>query len=344
MPTTSAGASGATECVGTLPSGTYGDVEVPAGQSCTIEEGAVIEGKFEAKDAADIVIVGTTIHGNVTIDGATGVVVILSSSVIGDTTHIYGNVTIKNTDQSEVPIDQEPVVFVAGAFLGDGFPDEGEPFLYSTLHIHGNLTLDDNEVFNFFAGDLFSSLVIDGNVSITDNVLADLDLHVYGMDIGGNLTVRRNTAQAFTSVLCNNVAGNVMIDDNFNPGVDPGFGPAGAVWAQLQVATDCAEFNSPEIPSGNATVSGNLTINNNTIGDGNNDFAQIVVFATTVEGHLDVSRNEVNAAVVSADSFIVIDGVDVGKNLTCKENSLDPILGTFFPTGIDGKDKCFGVE
>lgn len=346
VPATPAGASETHECVETLPAGTYGDVRVSAGESCIFDDGVVIEGNFEARDAVNIVTAGATVHGNVTIDGATGFVHVVSGLGVGETTHIYGNVTIKNTDQSDIGPDDYGLIYVGGRPLGDGPPPPGEPIPHSTLHIHGNLLLKDNTVFDFSAGNLFSKLIVDGNVTVKGNVLSDLDLHVYAMDIGGDLTVKRNTAQAFTSVLCNNVDGNVVIDRNHNPGVDPGFGPPGAVWAQVQVMTNCADVIFPEIPIGNAKVSGNLTVTRNTSGDGNNDFAQIAIFATTVDGNLTVSRNAVNAAAPSNDTFLTIEGSDVGGNLTCSRNSIDPVQDRFGfgPNVVAGNDTCFGDD
>lgn len=339
-----AGAMSSYECVATLPAGTYGNVSVADRQSCIFEEGVTIEGNFKAKNPVDVVTSGATIHGNVTIDGATGVVVVNSSNVIESTSHIYGNVTIKNTDQSGMSPADAGVLYVGGTFLGDGFPDDASPVLHSTLHVHGNLSIKDNSVFDFFAGQLFAELTVDKNVTVERNFVADLDLHVYAMEIGGNLKVNGNTAQAFTSVLCNNVAGNVTIANNFNPGVDPGFGPASAVWAEVQVGTNCADYVHPQIPIGNAAVGGNMTIRNNTSGDGNNSFATLSITHVTVLGDLHVSRNHVNAVELLDDSFLTIEDTYVGGNLTCRMNNIDPIADGY---GLDlnevvGTDKCFG--
>ncbi len=344
MPMARAGASATHQCRETLPTGSYDHVRVGEGESCIFEEGVTIRGNLKAKNPVDVVTSGATIHGNVTIDGATGNVVINSGPVPGSTSHIYGNVTVRNTDQTPIPPDADDLdflgVYVGGEFLGTGFPEP--PFVFSTLHIHGDLVLKNNMVFDFFAGNLFAEQIIDGNVEVRGNVLSDLDLHVYTMNVGGNLTVRSNTAQAFTSVICNDVAGNLVIDDNFNPGVDPGFGPTpGAVWAQLQVVTSC-----PELPIGDSAVGGNMSIRKNTVGDGNNDFAVISVVEATVLGNVDLRKNELDAVDLSASSFFTVESTYVGGNLTCRKNSIDP-TEDFFGTGpnvVVGDDKCFGDE
>ena len=150
-----------TSCSGTLASGTYGDVSVEEGKSCTVAAGTIINGDFEADEPVDITIRGSsviTINGNVVIEGATGAVKI-EKSVIG------GNVEIK--DSTDIDAD----IFVKNNIIGGDIQIE-------------NNKADDIEVLKN---------TLSSNIKVQENTVDD-DIKINNNEMSGNIEVQDNTA------------------------------------------------------------------------------------------------------------------------------------------------------
>lgn len=77
-------------CTTVVSSGTYGNVTVPAGNSCQLGESVVVQGHFVATGAVDVVVSRATIEGNVRIEQSTGSVMIINSDIDGNV-EITGN-------------------------------------------------------------------------------------------------------------------------------------------------------------------------------------------------------------------------------------------------------------
>ena len=188
----------------TLSPGTYGNVRVAAGTSCTIPSGVTITGNLSATNAVSLAISGTDlgtiadcesatvkILGNVTVKGLDGV-----SSTDGFTVYdacIEGNLTVKNSSA-----------------LGQS--GEGITVLRST--INGNATLQDNEAVQIrFGSSELGGTDVGGNVTVKGNSV-DIYLVINNGFIGGNLTVKSNFAVEEIAIFDRIIAGNLIVKDN----------------------------------------------------------------------------------------------------------------------------------
>lgn len=152
-------------CTGAVNSGTYGNVTVPAGNSCQLGGSVVVQGDFAATGAVDVVVSGATIEGNVTIEQSTGSVVILNS----DTT-VRGNVEV--TDNTV-----EDVVLVGSAASGG-------------VMIDGNVEITGNRASAVAA----NASTFGRNVSITHNTTTDVVQVACNVFTRGNVDVSSNIA------------------------------------------------------------------------------------------------------------------------------------------------------
>lgn len=183
-------------CTGAVSSGTYGNVTVPAGNSCQLGGSVVVQGDFAATGAVDIVVSGATIEGNVRIEQSSGSVVVLNS----DTT-VRGNVEVADNTV-------ENVVLVGSAVSGG-------------VTIDGNVEITGNTAAAVAAnGSTFGR-----HVSITHNTTTDVVQVACNVFTGGNVDVSSNTATGefgFVEILSDcaadgqggEVNGNITMTEN----------------------------------------------------------------------------------------------------------------------------------
>ena len=188
----------------TLSPGTYGNVRVAAGASCTIPSGVIITGNLSATNAASLAIRGTDlgkiadcesatvkILGNVTVIGLDG-----ASSTDDVTVYdacIEGNLTVKDSSA-----------------LGQS--SEGITVLRST--INGNATIRNNNAVQIrFGSSELGGADVGGNVTVKGNSV-DIYLVVNNGFIGGNLTVKSNFAVEEIAIFDRTIAGNLIVTDN----------------------------------------------------------------------------------------------------------------------------------
>ena len=125
-------------CTGTLPPGTYQNVTVPAGASCTINGSDNITGDVTVATGATLTDLGAPIGGNLQADHA------LEISVIGGS--VGGNLQLTATSQENVvcgeTVGNDLVVQNGAEFLtGNAFL---ERCIGSQSRIGGNLTVQNN--------------------------------------------------------------------------------------------------------------------------------------------------------------------------------------------------------
>lgn len=328
------------ECEGTLPTGTYlGNVSVND-NSCVFEPDVIIEGNFDASNPENIDTTGATIHGNVTVDGATGDVRILAAPIGGETNHIYGNVTVRNSDQIGT-------LWIGGYVINQVNPTRLEEE-FSTLHIHGSLLVKKN---NIDAGDLldfvvigsvFADTIVDRNVTIGGNDVENAGYESNSILVGGHYTVKDNTAAGQQQFSCNDVDGNFTLKDNHVSRSPQGGGPIGpGNYATSAILGDCeafggfSNFREEVIPG---RVGGNLVVIGNTVGDLANDFGALATVGITVSGNMTVNNNMAVGTVVTEIPLVAN---DVKGNLSCKNNDPLPFLPPGAPPNtVGGKDNC----
>ena len=151
-------------CTGAVSSGTYGNVTVPAGNSCQLGGSVVVQGDFAATGAVDIVVSGATIEGDVRIEQSTGSVVILNSDAT-----VRGNL--------EVADNTTDIVLVGSAVSGG-------------VLVVGNVEITGNTAAVVAAnGSTFGR-----NVSITHNTTTDVVQVACNVFTGGNVDLSSNIA------------------------------------------------------------------------------------------------------------------------------------------------------
>lgn len=183
-------------CTGAVSSGTYGNVTVPAGNTCQLGGSVVVQGDFTATGAVDIFVSGATIEGDVRIEQSTGSVVILN----GGTT-VGGNL--------EVAHNTTDIVLVGSAVSGG-------------VMIDGNVEITGNTAAVVAAnGSTFGR-----HVSITHNTTIDVVQVACNVFTGGNVDVSSNIATAefgFVEILSDcgadglqggEVNGNITMTEN----------------------------------------------------------------------------------------------------------------------------------
>lgn len=151
-------------CTGAVNSGTYGNVTVPAGNSCQLGGSVVVQGNFVATGAVDVVVSGATIEGNVRIQQSTGSFVILN----GDTT------VRKHVKVADNTVD---LVLVGSAGSGG-------------VMIDGNVKITGNTASAVAA----NASTFGRNVSITHNTTTEAVQVACNVFTGGNVDVSSNIA------------------------------------------------------------------------------------------------------------------------------------------------------
>jgi hypothetical protein len=186
-----------TTCVGTLPAGTYDNVVVPNGASCSLDDSHIVTGNI--KVFGGLQLRGTDVRGNVEGDEADWFgMTDTSGTGAGTPTRVGGNVSMKKTvgnppfraanfvcDNTKIvgnlQIEESP----AAADWGIGV-DPYLPFCFAGAHIGGNYQASKN------AGDLFHRQnVIAEDFQLFDNVGGVKDL--FFNTIGENLQCDKNT-------------------------------------------------------------------------------------------------------------------------------------------------------
>lgn len=206
-------------CTGAVSSGTYGDVTVPAGNSCQLGEGVVVQGNFVATGAVDVVVSGVTIEGNVRIEQSTGSDVILNSG-----TTVGGNV--------EVADNTVDTVFVGSAISGGVTIDGNVEITGNTAEIvvanastfGRNVSITHNTTTEFVQ--VFCNVFTGGNVDVSSNIATGelgyvevlSDCTVFGLPLGGqvngNITMTENIATYYVALAASYTPKNVEFSHN----------------------------------------------------------------------------------------------------------------------------------
>lgn len=314
-----------TVCDGIISSGTFDNIFIPEGASCTLTGDVVVEGDVEADGAVDVIIGvtdignnvvdGIIIEGNVKIENTTGTIDIRDTQIDGNVTlrnnpaegdinvvngnTIGGNVVAKNNESITDDI------FIGSCGSGGNTVDGNVTVVNNTAAdflivncstIAGNVTVRDNATENGIqvAGDMM--LFIEGNLTVANNTVAD-EFGVRPASVNGNVTVRNNTAAGDGLFISRStVAGNLSVEDNL---VTEG---GGDEFDQGFIVVGSVTFPGGDPLPGNI-IGGNVTVKNNTV----------------IEGSIPIEDN-------------TVDG-----NLTCKKNDPDP---TTSGNVVGGNEKC----
>jgi len=233
-----------------ISSGTFANVIVMSGTSCTLTGTVVVLGTVTANDAVDIVIDGDSttpipIGENIEIRNSDGVILIDYVTVTGDvkvennTSSGFGG--LENEDSISI---RDSVVYGSVKFRGNTAMDEDigivDTLIYENVKMQNNMSfgsdveMEGNTVYgnasmtgNFADEDLeFDDSYVDGNVRVVDNT-AERELVCGENDIGGDFKVMRNTSNSEDIIVGgdpdndgggNNVGGNVTVSNNMAMG------------------------------------------------------------------------------------------------------------------------------
>lgn len=211
------------DCNGTLAAGVYDNVSVSNGASCTLNSSVTINNNLSANNAADIIVDGVLIKGNLIIDSSNGSSLYITNAIINKNISIsnsqyktnlnIGNCTINgnvNIINNKVNVENNPPY--PGTF-------DNSLILYGGS-IGGNLNLSENQAYHWILGG--ESTKINGNVTINDNYsIANLVGIV--ASINGSLNFLSNRGGGSTDlgstplgiiVLSTDVGGNINISEN----------------------------------------------------------------------------------------------------------------------------------
>ena len=187
-------------CTGAVSSGTYGNVTVPAGNSCQLGGSVVVQGDFAATGAVDIVVSGATIEGNVRIEQSTGSAVVLNRG-----TTVRGNLEVADNTVEDVVL--------VGSFNSGGVMIDGNVEITgntaSVVIANGstfgrNVSIRHNTATQYVAVDC--NVFTGGNVDLSSNIATReggfielvSDCTVIGLPLGGevngNITMTENVA------------------------------------------------------------------------------------------------------------------------------------------------------
>ena len=234
----------------TLSPGTYGNVTVAAGTSCTIPSGVTITGNLSATDAVALVIQGTDpnnpdiiadcesatvkIDGNVTIKRLTGNLTVFDACIEGNfmikdssapgrggltvlRSTINGNATIKNSDAVQIRLGSSEL---GGTNIGGNATVKGNSvdifLVVNRGTIDGNLTVESNfavEEIGIFDRTINGNLIFKNNVSI-DEVFPQFVNRIARNLIHGNLIFIGNTAIDPVQIDTNTIDGNLNCKKN----------------------------------------------------------------------------------------------------------------------------------
>jgi hypothetical protein len=176
------GHDGDTPCVGAL-SGSFDDVTVPLGASCTLQH-STVRGNLRALADAQLYVLGTLVHGNIQGDGAR-VVQVAGGQVDGD------------------------IQIVAGTSPGA----LGAAVTGGTVVTGGNIQIQQMRTGRILIADAH---VNTGNIQVTDNVVGHR-LEILRNFSGANLQVFENTGAGQKTVAGNTVAQSLQCQGNDPP-------------------------------------------------------------------------------------------------------------------------------
>ncbi len=268
---TSVALAGQTVCDRPIRSGTLDNVIVPAGTSCTLEGSVVVEGNVEAHGAADVIIDGIIIHGNIAIEESNGTEITIRGA------QVDGNVSlVKNTADVEVQVVDTAV--------------------------GGNVTLVENEAVFIFVGSCGrGGNTVASNVTVKNNSGGFVVVNC--SHVAGNVTVKHNSGNFNTQVNFNTVDGNVTVKHNSgrllviccsHNSIGNAFVGGNLTVEKNTIAEDI--FVGSFLTFSDMTVAGNVKVDKNTAGEG------IFVQTLTVDGNLECKENE-PAPMVSGNTI-----------------------------------------
>jgi hypothetical protein len=131
------GTGGAINCTGTLAAGTYGNVVVPSGQTCTINSSVTVGGSVTLQSNATLNDLGAVINQNLLAGTGSNVSVGLSSGYSGTAPRIGGKIAISGAHQ----------VSIASAQVGGGLSVTNSSGTVSIINmniVQGGLTVTGN--------------------------------------------------------------------------------------------------------------------------------------------------------------------------------------------------------
>jgi hypothetical protein len=175
------------ECVGALPPGTYQNVTVPEGETCTISN-SIVTGNIKA-------LAGSQLHAQ------------------------------DNTVAGSIQADKAVTVAIIGGSVGGGigiFDSTGEPSFVEDVNIRFVTVMQDIQlVKNTGRITIFSNFLPNGNITVADNAV-QLQLNITSNVVaGGNIEVLKNTGGSifmFGNVLPTDPdgsgTGNIKIEEN----------------------------------------------------------------------------------------------------------------------------------
>ena len=202
------GHDGDTPCIGAL-SGTFDNVTVPFGASCTLQH-STIRGNLRALEDAQLYVLGTLVHGNIQGDRAR-VVQVVGGQVDGD------------------------IQILAGTSPGA----LGAAVTGGTVVTFGNIQIQQMRTGRILISDAH---VNTGNIQVTENVVGDR-LEILRNFSGANLQVFGNSGAGPKTVAGNTVALSLQCQGN-----DPPFtGQANTARAAEGQCRDAIALSTPQV-------------------------------------------------------------------------------------------------
>jgi len=260
----------------TITSGTFSDVIVEAGTSCTLTGSVIVEGDVDADGAVNVLIIGIRIDGNVRVEDSLGTLILIrNSEILGhvdlvNNTIDPGNIVVIGTTiaghlKTENNLVQDRITIGACRTLGNS--------------VGGNVTIRENTVDDI----QLACNNISGNVSIKANA-ASTDIRAPGNTVNGNVTIRDNSAtsrfvlgsfiaNSGRELPSNTILGNVVIRGNAN------------LSKSIVIGSDSSL-------DGN-NIGGSLTVEDNTAQD------EILLKSNSVSNDLKCKNNDPDPVVVN---------------------------------------------
>jgi hypothetical protein len=305
-----AGAATDTPCVGTLPPGTYENVVVPPGASCTLE-GSVVEGNVKAFEGSRLTMLGNDVRGNVEAWRAIQVG-IGCPSFPGGPCPGAPNVVAGNVELREIGIPPMP------ATIGT-----------ESVRLCGNAV----------GGDI---LVVDGRAGNVEVGTSGFTACT-GNTVGGDVIVQGNPQGSGTRVGNNVVGGNILLLEN-----DVGAGPMpGLIVSNNRLGGDLQvkENRSAHIVIGtNQVGSGNLQVAKNsvaTVQAVGNSVGRNLQYSENVAQENNISGNQVAQNLQFfrnvATTLNRVQFNRIGDTLSCSENVPPPLFGGNFAQRYEGE-------
>jgi hypothetical protein len=176
-------ASGQTECVGTLPPGTYQSILVPSGAVCFLSASQVVLHDIRVEPSGNLVADGTHVGGSIDVRDADGLGLV------------------------DVTVDKD--VRVTGLRTSFSFD------LICGTTIGKNLVLEHNTFTSFFAGCIPGTgpgNVIGNNLIVADNTGGMLQIN--DEQVGGNLELKNNQGTGPWLLNFNQIDGSLSCEAN----------------------------------------------------------------------------------------------------------------------------------